>query len=99
MVEFGPVPRKGGIRAHIEKLSGQVLEKGRISVSTGKWKNPGDYRENVEFVPLLKNCPDEFRKRVESGRVPRKGRILATIKKLSGRVSKKGRINVSTRNW
>ena len=67
--------------------------------------NPGECREKVESVPLLKNFPDEFRKRVdeceyrkmvESGRVPRKGRIRATIEKLSGRASEKGRINVST---
>ena len=36
---------------------------------------------------------------VESGRVPGKGRIRATIEKLSGRVSEKGRIGVSTENW
>ena len=40
----------------------------------------------------------EYRKLVESGRVPGKGRIRATIEKLSGRVSEKGRIRVSTRN-
>ena len=33
---------------------------------------------------------------VESGRVPGKGRIRATIEKLSTRVSEKGRISVST---
>ena len=32
----------------------------------------------------------------ESGRVPGKGRICATIEKQSGRVPKKGRISVST---
>ena len=36
---------------------------------------------------------------VESGRVPGKGRIDATIEKLSGRVSEKGRISVSTEKW
>ena len=36
MVESRLVPRKGRIRATIEKLSGRVSEKGRISVSTVK---------------------------------------------------------------
>ena len=36
---------------------------------------------------------------VESGRVPGKGRISASTKKLSGRVSKNGRISVSTGKW
>ena len=68
----------------------------------------GECREKVESVPLLKNFPDEFRKRVdeceyrkmvESGRVPGKGRIHATLEKLSGRVSRKGRIIVNTGKW
>ena len=36
---------------------------------------------------------------VESGWVPGKGRIRATIEKLSVRVSEKGRISVSIGNW
>ena len=36
---------------------------------------------------------------VEYGRVPRKGRICATIEKLSRRVSKNGKISVSTGKW
>ena len=35
----------------------------------------------------------------ESGRVPGKTRILATVEKLSRRVSEKSRISVSTENW
>ena len=66
MVESGPVPRKGGIHATIEKLFGRVLQKGRISVSTRNWYNPGDYWEKLESVLLLYNYPDEFRKWVES---------------------------------
>ena len=65
MVESVSVPEKGRIHASAEKLSGRVLVKGRISVSTGNWYNPGEYREKVESVPLLKNCSGEFRKRVE----------------------------------
>ena len=41
----------------------------------------------------------EYRKMVESGRVPRKGRILASIEKLSKRVPEKGRICLSTEKW
>ena len=66
MVESGRVPGKSRMRASIEKLSKRVSEKGRISVSTEKWKNPGEYPEYVESAALLRNCPDEFRKRVES---------------------------------
>ena len=65
MVESGRVPGKGRIRPTIEKLSGRVSEKGRISVSTRNWWNPGEYREKVESVRVPKNYPDEYRKRVE----------------------------------
>ena len=99
MVESGRVPGKGRIHACTAELSGRVGEKGRISVSTEKWQNSGEYREMLQSVPYLKNCPDEFRKMVESWRVVGKGRIRATIGKLSGRVSEKGRVSVSTRNW
>ena len=66
MVESGRVSGKGRICASTEKLSGRVSEKGRMSVSTEKWQNPGKYWEKVESMALLKNCPDEFRKMVES---------------------------------
>ena len=76
MVEFGRLLGKGRIRTTYEKLSGRVSEKGRISVSTRKWENPGEYREKVESMRVSKNCPDdtgkgsnqcEYRKMVESG--------------------------------
>ena len=41
----------------------------------------------------------EYRKIVESGRVPGKNRIAASIEKLSGRVPEKGRICVTTQKW
>ena len=66
MVESGRLPGKGRIRTTIEKLSRRVSEKGRISVSTENWLNPGKYREKVESVRVPKNCTDEYRKRVES---------------------------------
>ena len=47
IVESVQVPGKGRIRASIEKLFRWVLEKGPINVSTEKWKNPGEYHENV----------------------------------------------------
>ena len=37
----------------------------------------------------------EYQKRVEAGRVPGKGRIRASIEKLSRRLQKNDRINVS----
>ena len=63
---LGRVSENGRIRASTKNLSGRVSEKGRMSVSTEKWYNLGEYREKVESVPLLKNCPNEFSKRVES---------------------------------
>ena len=66
MVESERVPGKVSIRTSTEKLSGRVTEEGTISVSTEKWLNPGEYREKVESVPVPKNCPDEYRKRVQS---------------------------------
>ena len=66
MVESGRVPGKGIIRASDEKLSKRVSKNGRMSVSTGKFLNTGEYREKVESVRVPKNCPDEYRKMVES---------------------------------
>ena len=64
--ESGRVPGNTRIRASIEKLYRRVLENGRMSVSTEKWLNPGEYREKVESVRVSKNCPGENEKRVES---------------------------------
>ena len=50
MIESRRVPEKGRIRARTEKLFGRVPKNGRISVSTGKWYNPGEYRKKVESV-------------------------------------------------
>ena len=66
MVESGRVSGKYRIRTSTEKLSGRLPKYGRISVSTAKWTNPGEYRENVESVRVLKNCSDGYRKMVES---------------------------------
>ena len=90
MVESGWVPRKGRIRASIEKLSRRVREKGWISVSTEKWKNPGEYREIVESVQVSKNCTDEFRKN---------GRISVSTEKVSRLIPEKGQISVRTEKW
>ena len=68
----------------------------------------GEYSEKVESVRVpktirtsigkgLNQC--EYRKMIESGRVPRKGRTRASTEKLYGRVSEKGRISVSTEKW
>ena len=59
-------PGNGIIHASFEKLSRGVPEKGRICVSTEKWLHPGQYREKVEFLRVSKNCPDEYRKKVDS---------------------------------
>ena len=50
MVQSGRVTGKGRLRAGIEKLSRRVPEKGRISVSTEKWENPGEYLQKVDSM-------------------------------------------------
>ena len=65
MEESVSVLGKGRIRASLKKLSRGVPEKGRICVSTEKRKNPGLYQEKVESVRVSKNCPGEYRKRIE----------------------------------
>ena len=65
MVESGRVQGKGRIRASTEKLSGRVPKNARMSVSTGKWSNLGEYREKVESERVTKKCPDQYRKMVE----------------------------------
>ena len=50
MVESGGVLGKGRIRTSIEKVYRRVREKGRMSVSTEKWKNLGEYQEKIESV-------------------------------------------------
>ena len=62
MIESGRVPGKGRIRASTVKLCERVLKNGRMRVSTGKWKDSGEYRDKVESVRVLKNCPNEYRK-------------------------------------
>ena len=59
----------------------------------------GRVLDKVKSVPIMKNCADEFRKIVESGRVPGKARIRTSTEKLYGRVSEKGRISASTEKW
>ena len=66
MPESGSVPGKSRIRASVEKLSRGVPEKGPICVTTQKWHHSGQFREKVESVRVSKNCPGEYRKRVES---------------------------------
>ena len=43
----------------------------------------------VESVRVLRNCPGEYWKMVESARVPGIGRRLESAEKLSGRVPEK----------
>ena len=62
MVESRRVLGKDRIRSSTQKLSGRVPKNSRISVSTAKWQNPGEYREKDEYVRVLKSCPDEYRK-------------------------------------
>ena len=50
IVESERILGKGGICSSTLKLSGRVPKNGRISVSTGKLLNPGEYQEKVESV-------------------------------------------------
>ena len=65
IVESGRIPAKDGIRASTEKLSEPIRKNYRISVSTDKLLNPGDYWQKLESVRVLKSCPDQFEKMVE----------------------------------
>ena len=79
MVESRRVLGKVRIRASIEKHSVRVPKKGRISVSTEIWKNPGEYPKKVESVRLSKNGPGEYQKRVdqcEYRKMVESGRVL-----------------------
>ena len=69
--------------------------------STGKGSNLCEYRKIIESVRVSKNCPGEYRKRVESMCVPKmvesgqvlgKGTVRGSIDKLPWRVPGKGRI-------
>ena len=71
MVESGRVPKKGRIRATIEKHSGRVSDKSRISVSTKKMVESGRVPGKGRIRATIENCPDEFRKMVESVREPK----------------------------
>ena len=91
MAESGSVPGKGRIGAIIEKLSRRASENGRLCVSTEN----GRIRASTGKVSNL----FDYRKMVESGRLPGKGRIRASLEKLPRRVQEKGRIYVSTEKW
>ena len=91
MAESERVPGKRRIHASLEKLSRCESEKGRICVSTDQSKNTGEYREKIESVRVSKNFPAitgkrsnlcENRQIEESGLVPGKDRIRASIEKI-----------------
>ena len=66
MVESERVPGKGRIGASTEKLFGRLSKNARISVSTEKSYNSGEYREKVESVRVPKNYPGDIWKMVQS---------------------------------
>ena len=90
-VESGRVPGKGRIRASIEKLSRRVSERvesvtvsknGRIRASTEKRKNGYEYGKTVPTSTGKRSNLCEYRKMVEYGRLPGKGRIPVSIEKM-----------------
>ena len=71
---------------------------------------PDEYRNRVESVCVLKNGRIEmstgkwlnlckYRKTAESGTLPGKIRIRASVEQLSPRVQEKGQICVSSEKW
>ena len=66
MIESGRVSGKSRIPMSIEKLSRRVPEKGRISVSTEIWWNPGKYQENAESLRGSKKLTRQIS---ENGRI------------------------------
>ena len=89
MVESRRVPGQGRIRASIEKVARRVQKKGRMNVRTEKWWNPGEYRKIFPTSTGNGSNQCEYRKMVESERVPGKGRIHGDTEKLSSRVLEK----------
>ena len=81
MIESGRVPGKGRIHASTEKLSEQIPNNGRFTISTGKWKDSGQNRDKAESVRVPKICPNEYRKMEELGSVPKNDRIRASTGK------------------
>ena len=81
MIESGRVAVKGRIHASTEKLSDRVPKNGRIRVSTAIWKDSVENGDKVESVRLLKNCPNQYQKMVESGSITENERIPATTGK------------------
>ena len=58
--------------------------------------NPYKYRKTIPSNTRNRSNLCEYRKMVESGRVPGKGRVPTSIEKLSQRIQEMGRIYVST---
>ena len=59
-VESVWIPGKGRIPVSIEKVSGQVPEKGRIFFSTEKMVESGRVPGKLESLRVSKNSPDEY---------------------------------------
>ena len=96
---FGRVPRNGRIRASTEKLFERVPKNGKIRVSTEKWTDSDEYREMVESVRVLKNCPNQYRKKVESGSVSKNDRIQASTGKWWNLCEYRKTVRTSTGKW
>ena len=66
--------------------SGRVLEKSRIRASTGEGLNPSENWRRVEFGTSTEKGYEREPGKVDSRRVPEKGRIRVSTGKGSGRV-------------
>ena len=83
MLKSKRVTAKDGIRASTGKLSVRVRKNGRISVSTEKLLNPGEYRKTVLTSSETWFNQYEYRKIVESARVPGRCGIRASTENCS----------------
>ena len=99
MVETGSIPGKGRIRASIDKQSLHVPEKDEFLLVPKNGRIRASVEKLSRRVPKKRSNQCEYRKIVESGRVPGKCRIGPSIEILSCRVPEKGRISESTEKW
>ena len=76
-----------------------VPKNDKIPASTEIRHNPCLFRKTIRVPTGNGSYQCEYRKMVESGRLPVNGRIRAIIEKLFGWVPKNARICVSTKKW
>ena len=99
MVESVRVPKKypDEYRKRVQSMC--VTKNCTIRAITEKRWNPCEYRKSVRTSIGRVYNQRENRQMIAFGRVSGKGKIRASIEKVSGRVSEEGTISVSTAKW